>query len=216
MTEKKTKPQYDWDLIEKEYRTGLKSNRQLGAEFGPSHTAIAKRAKEYSWTKDLSAKIQQAAADKVAKALVASEVAAATKKDDAALVEAVGQKVADVDLQGREDLRAVLNTQRTLAKELTLLSKPEFAADLVKLGELMDQSGPNENGTWVKDKLNELYQYIISLAGRVKMAKDIASAYSVYIPLQRKIFGLDAEKQQTSEIDDLLKRVHAERTGART
>lgn len=45
---------HDWDAIERDYRTGQFSLRELSAKHGISHTAIAKRAKEKGWLRDLS------------------------------------------------------------------------------------------------------------------------------------------------------------------
>lgn len=203
-------PKADWELIERDYRLGVKSLREIAKEHGITHAAIAKKAKQFSWVRDLSEKVQAAAKDKVTKALVSKAVTAETTLKDTQSTEVMADVVSRVDLQNRDDLSAVLDVQRNLAQELASLSRPEFSEQLEKLGEIMDESYTTDSGREVKDKVNELYRYIISLAGRVKMAKDIASAYGVYIPVQRKVWGLDEEKQKTSEIDELLKRVRQE------
>jgi hypothetical protein len=205
----------DWELIERDFRAGLKSLREIGAEHGITEGAVRKKAKANGWTRDLSAKIQQKAADivrreEVRKEQVRSGGTQLTPADERTVVDANAQKVADVDLGNRADLRAVLDVQRTLAEELALLSLPEFADSLAKLGEIMDESYTTESGREVKDKVNETYHYIISLAGRVKMAKDIAGAYGVYVPLQRKIYSLDSEKKNSSELERLLDEVREE------
>lgn len=216
--EKKTKKpvrHVDWELAEKQYRAGLLSLREIAANVGCTEGAIRKKAKENGWTRDLSAKIQQKAADKVARDEVRKEQVRSgstqlSPADERTVVEVNAQKVAEVDIANRQDLREILETQRTLARELAALSKPEFFADLEKLGEIMDESYTTDTGREVKDKVNELYRYIISLAGRVKMAKDISSAYGVYIPLQRKVYGLDVEKKNTDELSRLLDEVRKE------
>jgi hypothetical protein len=69
----------------------------------------------------------------------------------------------------------------------------------------MDTSTPQR-----ADKANELYRYIISLAGRVKLSKDIAATHAVYIPMQRKILKLDAEGDRNqSNLDALLAKINA-------
>jgi hypothetical protein len=218
--EKKPSKTIDWELIEKHFRAGLLSLREIAKACNDSVTegAIRKRAKKDGWTRSLEAKIQQKASDQVAREAVRKELVRTgstqlTPADERTVIEVNANKVAEVDIANRADLELVLATQRGLSQEIALLSRPDLLPDLVKLGELLDQSGPNASGTWVKDKMNELYQYIISLAGRIKMVKDLSSAHGVYVPMQRKIFGLDKEKEQTNELDELLKQIAAERRG---
>lgn len=201
------KKHVDWELIEKDYRAGIKTVRQIAAERGVSHTAIQKRAKQFSWTRDLTEKIQAAAKAKVAKKVVATSVATEKQLSDAATVEAYSDVVASVDMIQREDVKLAIDNSRSQLKELVGLGDPKFAEALVWLGEQYDESGPTANGGWKNDKANELYQYIISLAGRVKMSKEIAASHGVYLPLQRKIFGLDAEKKSAGEFEEMLRNV---------
>ena len=81
MTEEK-KP-VDWELIEKHYRAGIKTVRQLATEYGVSHTAIQKRATKFGWTRDLSEKVQQTAKYLGATQVVAKSVATDSKLSDA-------------------------------------------------------------------------------------------------------------------------------------
>lgn len=202
------KKQVDWGVVEKHYRAGLKSLRTIAEENGITEGAIRKRAKRDSWTRDLEEKIQQKAKEKVRKAIVRTESTQLTPETEKAQVEAYSDVVALVDETQRADVKRALDIQRQLMEELAVLSDPKFAETLEAIGEAMDESGPTANGGWKTDKVNELYRYIISLAGRIKMAKEMAAGHGVYIPLQRKMFGLDAEKKQTSEIDELLKRIN--------
>lgn len=44
----------DWDAIEKQYRLGTKSNKQLGEEFDVHLSSIARRAEKFGWVVDKS------------------------------------------------------------------------------------------------------------------------------------------------------------------
>lgn len=216
MTDEAKKKHVDWELVEKDYRAGIKTLRQIAEERGVSHVAIQKRAKTYGWTRDLSEKIQAKAKEKVTKAAVTKQSyqegleTKEAKLTDAQVVDKYADIVAHVDEIQREDVKLAIDNSRSQLKELVALGDPEFRERLEALGDAFDESGPTNNGGWKTDKNNELYKYIISLAGRVKMSKEIAGSHGVYIPLQRKIFGLDQEKQSTSEIDQLLKRINEE------
>lgn len=202
------KKHVDWELVEKDFRAGIKTVRQIAEERGVSHTAINKKAKQFGWERDLEQKIQTAAKNKVSRKVVSTEVSTATKLSDAQVVDKYSDIVAHVDEIQREDVKLAIDVSRSQLQELAALGDPKFHDVLEAIAEAFDESGPTANGGWKTDKVNELYRYIISLAGRVKMSKEIAGSHGVYIPLQRKIFGLDQEKQSTSEIDMLLKRIN--------
>jgi hypothetical protein len=44
----------DWPVIEREYRAGQLSVKELGRQYKLSDAVIRKRAKAYGWTRDLS------------------------------------------------------------------------------------------------------------------------------------------------------------------
>lgn len=213
MASEADKKHVDWELIEKDYRAGIKTLRQIAEERGVSHVAIQKKAKQFGWTRDLSEKIQAKAKEKVTKAAVtkASYQAGLETKEakltDAQVVDKYADIVASVDQIQREDVKLAIDNSRNQLQELVTLGNPRFTEILEEIADAMDESGPTPNGGWKTDKTNELYRYIISLAGRVKMAKEIAGSHGVYLPLQRKIFGLDAEKKSTGEFEEMLRRV---------
>jgi len=198
----------DWVAVEKHYRAGLKSLRTIAEDSGITEGAIRKRAKRDGWTRNLEEKIQQKAKEKVRNAAVRNDSTQLTPKTERETVEKYSDIVAHVDEIQREDVKLAVDVSRSQLKELAALGEPKFHDVLEAIAEAFDESGPTANGGWKTDKVNELYRYIISLAGRVKMSKEIAGSHGVYIPLQRKIFGLDQEKQSTSEIDMLLKRIN--------
>lgn len=194
----------DWELIERDYRAGIKTLRQIGDEHGVSHTAIQKRAKKEDWSRDLTQKVQQKAQDLVAKREVANSVAREQKVSDVETVRAYGEIVANIDLSQREDVKAAMANARGLLMELVQLARPEFREMLEAIAEEFDQSTDRR-----VDKANELYRYIIGLAGRVKMAKELAAVHGVYVPLQRKIYRLDDDDSKKSSVDDLLEAIGA-------
>lgn len=59
--------QFDWETIEKVYRTGRHSLKQLSAEYGPAPSTIVKRAKKEGWEKDLTGAVQQRTREKLSR-----------------------------------------------------------------------------------------------------------------------------------------------------
>lgn len=206
----KERKRIDWDAMEPHYRAGIRSLKSLAEEFGCSDAAIVKHAREKGWTRDLTAKIQAKAAAKVAAQVSASqvseEVSAQTKQRETQVVEANAEVIAQADLLNREDVLRALRVSRSQLDEIEQLGRPEFREALEWLGNQM--RSPNAQGM---DKQNDLYCYIIDLAGRVKMAKEVAAAFGVYIPMQRKILKLDAEANgNQAAVDEILRRINAE------
>jgi hypothetical protein len=56
----------DWEIIEREYRAGQLSVSELARRFGCSRAAIQKKARQNSWSRDLTAQVRQQVATKVA------------------------------------------------------------------------------------------------------------------------------------------------------
>lgn len=199
----------DWIAIEKHYRAGIRSLRSIADEYGITEAAIRKRAKRDAWTRNLEERIQLKAQEKVRKALVRTPGTQLTRETETRTIEDYSTVVSSVDLRQRDDVELAMNSTRGLLMELVQLSRPDFKEMLEEIADAFDESGPGPNGGWKTDKANELYRYIISLAGRVKIAKDIAASHGTYIPMQRKMFRLDDDDSKKSSVDDLLEAIGA-------
>ena len=105
----------DWEAVELHYRAGIRSLKDIGAEYGVSDAGIIKRAKRDDWERDLRAKIQAKAEAKVSASLVSAEVSAQTKASERQIVDANASKIADVRLAHRHDIqrkRQVINLNK--------------------------------------------------------------------------------------------------------
>ena len=182
--QKKQRKQVDWEAVEREYRAGTRSTRDIGKEYGCSHTAINNKADQEGWTRDLSAKIKAAADAKVAKAEVAKIVSVETKAAERQIIEANATAIAEAVLNQRADVkRARATVQKLWALVDIELDQPE---ELKRLGAIM--AAPDENGN---DKLNDMYFAAISLPQQIKNVKLLADAIKVLIELERKVLRID-------------------------
>lgn len=84
------KKRIDWDAVERDYRAGNLTLRELATKHGGTHQAIGQRAKKHGWTQDLSKAVRAATNAKVIAETVANEVAK------------TGQEVANVVLAAAE------------------------------------------------------------------------------------------------------------------
>lgn len=184
----------DWESVELHYRAGIRSLKDIGAEFGVSDAGIIKRAKRDGWERDLRAKIQAKAEAKVSASLVSAEVSAQTKVLERQVVEANAQAVADIRLAHRRDIHRARRLTNALLDELEKQTDPDTLALLGELGELLES--PDEKTG--RDRLNELYQAVISLPERSKTMKVLVESLQKLVLLERQAFGLDAETDDGS------------------
>lgn len=190
MTEKqKPKAPPDWERIELDYRAGVKSNREIGAEHGVTEGAIRKRAKAQEWVKDLAGKIQAKADELVRRDAVRAEVRANQVASEKSVVDANAQAIADVRLAHRKDIGRARALTNALLDELAMQTDPETLQRLRTLGELMFK--PDEKTG--RDKLNEIYHDIISLPERAKTMKTLAESMQKLVDMERTAFGMDVK-----------------------
>lgn len=184
MTEKKTRArkQIDWEGVERDFRAGIKTHRQMADEYGVSHTAIQKKAKDLGWDRDLSAKIKARAEDKVAKTEVANEVAKlATEKE---IVEANAEALAGVIRGQRKDIGRLRGLVDLLVVQVeAMLQNSELFGQVAELCHAPDDSGV--------DRLNDLYRKVIGVPQQTDTTKKLAETLRILIELERKVFKLD-------------------------
>ncbi|MBP6616376.1 MAG: hypothetical protein KA195_00235 [Burkholderiaceae bacterium] len=176
----------DWEAIERDFRVGILSVREIASAHSVSHTAINKRAKAENWVRDLKAKIQAKAEAEVSKRAVSTEVSKERQATERQVVEANAEAIVHVRLSHRQDIKRGRSIVMRLLDELELQTGPENAALLEELGVLLRKE--DDKGV---DKLNDLYQKVISLPGRAKTMKDLGETLRVLIGLERQAFGLD-------------------------
>lgn len=182
----------DWEAIETAYRAGVMSLREIASQHGISEGAIRKRAKRDDWSRDLNAKIQQKADDLVRKQEVRKQVRNESTLTERVLIEATAEVIATVRMEHRGDIRR--------ARELTNMLFDELGAQcadvsaLEQLGDIMFD--PDDKG---RDRLNEIYQKVISLPSRVKSMKDLSDSLKTLIGLEREAYSIE-NKAETKEV----------------
>jgi len=186
----------DWEAIEREYRAGARSVREIAAEFGVSHTAIQKRAKDHGWTRDLAARVKAKADALVAKEQVAKEVAAgnavATAASEALTVEVEAKVQARIRLDHRKDIGRARVLLAKLIGELeeqtdnlgTFEQLLEALAD-VPDGEDKDKASDR------RKRLMEQWHRAMSLGGRADVMKKLADTLKVVVDKEREAHGME-------------------------
>ena len=182
----------DWEAIETAYRAGVMSLREIASQHGISEGAIRKRAKRDDWSRDLNAKIQQKAEDLVRKQEVRRTVRNESTLTERVLIEATAEVIATVRMEHRGDIRRARELTNTLFDELGAQCADVSA--LEQLGDIMFD--PDDKG---RDRLNEIYQKVISLPSRVKSMKDLSDSLKTLIGLECEAYSIE-NKAETKEV----------------
>lgn len=192
---KAARPAADWELIEKLYRAGLLSLREIAkaADDAVTEGAIRKRAKKDGWARDLGPKIAQRADELVRKEVVRTASTQLTPASEREVVDANAEQQYRVRMDARHDVVRLENLVRSLMTELE--AETGDVAAFTQLGELLDESGPDAGGKWKQDKRNEVYMKVISGAWRVDAAKKLVEMTEKLIKLKFQVFGVPIESE---------------------
>jgi hypothetical protein len=128
--------------------------------------------------------VKERADDLVRKAEVRKQVRTETVLSERVLIEATAEVIATVRMEHRGDIRRARELTNTLFDELARECGDVTA--LEQLGELMRRE--DDKGM---DRLNDLYNKIISLPSRVKSMKDLSDSLKTLIGLEREAYSID-------------------------
>lgn len=202
-------PSADWEAIERDYRAGLMSLREIAGQHGITEGAIRKRAKRDGWERDLSAKIQAQADALVRKAEVRAEVRNERTATEREIVEANAAAIAAIRLEHRADIRAGRELAKRLLVELAgLTDHPEFSESLVDALAVSEDWTDEERAKQAR-KLRELLERATALPGRIGMLKTLSEAQKNWIGMDRESWNMDEATTGSGGFERLLVEVFA-------
>lgn len=199
----------DWTAVERDFRAGILSLRELGKLHGLNHVTIKKKADRLGWERSLAEKIHQKA-DALVLASATNSGGANTKANAANAVaerqtiEANASVIAEVRLRHRRDIAGLREVANSLTEEIRLqCSDPSLLkamADMLR--------NPNEFG---QDRQNDILQKMISLTNRADVVRKLAETQRLLVGLEREAFGMDlkgAEPPQQNSFSVWLANMH--------
>jgi hypothetical protein len=171
----------DWESIEREYRAGIKTLREIAADFGITHGAINKRSIKCGWARDLTAKIQAKADLLVSRSEVSKSVSKNDLVTEREIIEANANIQATIQLRQRGRIQKHQDLGEKLLAELE--AQTAGLEDFENLAELMK----SDAGV---DKLNEIYKKVIGTPGRIDSFKKLSESLKTLVGLERQAFGM--------------------------
>lgn len=167
----------DWEAIEREYRAGTLSVREIARQNEVSDTAIRLKAKQYGWLRDLSEKVRQELRSKLLCAKLCNENA-----NEGEIVSTnVDQLVKVVDLQ-RGDIKKQKSIVAILAGQLE-----QVAQEREDIETTIDKETEGDKDTKRRNSMLKA----ISLPTHAGVARDLSVALKNLIPLERQAYGID-------------------------
>lgn len=183
----------DWGIVEKDYRAGLLTDRQIGEKYGVSHGSVQQQAKKRGWSRNLVGRSVAKAEEKLARTELATKLANETKvASEKELVDSTSDVMVQIMLGHRTDagrLRRVVTA--LLEKVEAIVTESELFA---QIGTIC--ASPDENGI---DKINELYHKVIALPSQTDSTKKLAETMKILIELERRIFKIDVTGEDPIE-----------------
>jgi len=181
----------DWEAVERDYRTGKFTLRELEEKHKAFTSSISRKAKKDGWTKDLSTAIKQATNAKLTSDLVNTLVNEGAQ-DVSNAVLAAAEVNTRVILSHRKGLQAITNVKRTLLNQIE-----QAAANMADLAEIIEMvRNPDGNGI---DRANDALKKAMSRSALVDDLKKLADVDEKVRKGEREAFGLDddpADKQE--------------------
>jgi hypothetical protein len=108
----------DWEAIEREYRAGQLSVREIARQYAVSEGAIRKRAKAEGWERALADVVRKAVREKQVRADGTQEGTQAQRATDREIVERAAQRGFEVVTSHRRDLTQLHGIKRVLMDRL--------------------------------------------------------------------------------------------------
>lgn len=167
----------DWEAIEREYRAGQLSVREIARQYGLSETAIRKRAKSDGWSRPLADKVREAVREKLVRADGSQDQRANQTANDREIVENSAARGFNVVTTHRRDIEQLHGLKRILA---------------TRLSDILHGALPDGLCLGEKESPGDLLEKLSRVTARL-------------IPLERQAFNLDAETGSSGSLVTLAK-----------
>ncbi|MBN9448275.1 MAG: hypothetical protein J0I67_15400 [Bosea sp.] len=172
----------DWEAIEREFRAGQLSTREIARQHGLSDTAIRKKARAEDWDRDLSDKVRQQARAKLVRDAGSQQGSQERRANETQTVEAAALRQVEVVRQHRHAIGR--------GRDLTLRLLDELDATTTHVGELEEMIEDETAGDKSPMRRNAMLK-AVGLPSRAGVIKDLSAAAKNWVALERQAFSID-------------------------
>jgi len=177
MSDKEPKRVIDWEAVERAYRAGVLSLREIGKIHDVSEGMIRKKAKASGWERDLTERVNE----KVRNELVRNSVRTANPQTEREIVEEAAATVVQVVRSHRIAISKGKEVVDVLMHQLIdVAGKREEFEEAIEL-ECADDESPKRRAMLMK---------AVSLGNHATIITNLANAAKTWIGLERQTFNL--------------------------
>lgn len=179
----------NWAGLKPHYEAGIRVLRDLGEEFGVTAGAISQHAKKHEWVRDLKARIQQRAEQKLNKMALNTAANERSAASERVIVESNADAIVKVRMAHRVLFQRARGMAEALMSELeSVMHEPEMFAQLreVLLGDdlaLLDSD---------KTLARRIAEIVGEMPQRMRMLKELLEAIRLCVGMEREAYGLDS------------------------
>lgn len=190
----------DWEAVEKDYRAGQLTFRQMADVHSVSVSQIREKAKQLGWERNLAGAIRERTKAKISQIDVAElieqsahESAQQSSQTQKNAIEIAADIATGVVMSHRKHYSKV----KTLAADM-LEEVAEFGKDKTSLSQLVEIIGQDD------PLAAQAIKRVTGFAGRVQSLEKLANTLVKIADAERKAFGIDDEEKGGTTIEDLL------------
>lgn len=183
---------HDWEAIERDYRTGQFTLKELEAKHGAGFADISRRAKKEGWTKDLRDAVRQA----TSAALIAETAKAVTsqaQRETTNVVLAAAEVNRQVLAQHLGELEETRNVAKALLAEIGFqTASPEV---LVQIAERLNDDADDAQKQAARKALRDA----LNVHGRIASAQKLADTFLKIQQGERRALNLDEPSEKPKD-----------------
>jgi hypothetical protein len=200
----------DWDAVERDYRTGRFTLRELEAKHGAKNSTIARRAAREDWKKDLTAAVRQATNAGLIQAIV-TEKCSTAQQNAAGAVLAAAEVNKQVILGHRADIAHARAVAAGLLRELqdaALLGEHAETLARVLAGEQAGSEAQDDSGL---ARARTAVARALGVGARIGGLRGLAEAMARLQTLERQAFNIEPDQGHNDDhLSALLVRIQTQ------
>ena len=189
----------DWEAIERDYRTGRLTLRELESKHGRSASQICRRARAEGWTQDLRDLVRQATSAAMIRD-IAAEATTSAQQSTTQTVLAAAEVIKQVIVKHRQEVAAARVMTTNLMSELEAATmRPNDLARVLSIAAV--DLPPDERASLVQ-QLRDLLRLSTRIAGIQKLADAMQRLHS----LERRAYGMADSDGVTNPLETMSER----------